>query len=304
MSIMYNKEGDKMEQLIEKYIISLKNIRAYSENTTNSYETELKKYALYIKDKNISYLNITKEQIWDYLKYLDSLHYSSRSIAKHITVIRSFYQHLKENNIINSNVFKGIKNPKIKKSLPNVLNYIEIEKLLFFEEPKNAWEQEERLIFELLYATGMRVSELANLKIKDISKNEKSIRVMGKGRKERIVFFGDYAYRELEKFLKVRNELLIKAQIDTLLVNKRGGPLSRSSIEAIVKKREQKICMEHHISPHTLRHTFATHMLEGGADIRTVQELLGHASLSTTEIYTHLTSDYLRKEYLNKMQRK
>lgn len=293
-----------MEQLIEKYIISLKNIRAYSENTTNSYETELKKYALYIKDKNISYLNITKEQIWDYLKYLDSLHYSSRSIAKHITVIRSFYQHLKENNIINSNVFKGIKNPKIKKSLPNVLNYIEIEKLLFFEEPKNAWEQEERLIFELLYATGMRVSELANLKIKDISKNEKSIRVMGKGRKERIVFFGDYAYRELEKFLKVRNELLIKAQIDTLLVNKRGGPLSRSSIEAIVKKREQKICMEHHISPHTLRHTFATHMLEGGADIRTVQELLGHASLSTTEIYTHLTSDYLRKEYLNKMQRK
>ena len=204
MSIMYNKEGDKMEQLIEKYIISLKNIRAYSENTTNSYETELKKYALYIKDKNISYLNITKEQIWDYLKYLDSLHYSSRSIAKHITVIRSFYQHLKENNIINSNVFKGIKNPKIKKSLPNVLNYIEIEKLLFFEEPKNAWEQEERLIFELLYATGMRVSELANLKIKDISKNEKSIRVMGKGRKERIVFFGDYAYRELEKFLKVR----------------------------------------------------------------------------------------------------
>lgn len=293
-----------MEQLIEKYIISLKNIRAYSENTTNSYETELKKYALYIKDKNISYLNITKEQIWDYLKYLDSLHYSSRSIAKHITVIRSFYQHLKENNIINSNVFKGIKNPKIKKSLPNVLNYIEIEKLLFFEEPKNAWEQEERLIFELLYATGMRVSELANLKIKDISKNEKSIRVMGKGRKERIVFFGDYAYRELEKFLKVRNELLIKGQIDTLLVNKRGGPLSRSSIEAIVKKREQKICMEHHISPHTLRHTFATHMLEGGADIRTVQELLGHASLSTTEIYTHLTSDYLRKEYLNKMQRK
>ncbi len=293
-----------MEQLIEKYIISLKNIRAYSENTTNSYETELKKYALYIKDKNISYLNITKEQIWDYLKYLDSLHYSSRSIAKHITVIRSFYQHLKENNIINSNVFKGIKNPKIKKSLPNVLNYIEIEKLLFFEEPKNAWEQEERLIFELLYATGMRVSELANLKIKDISKNEKSIRVMGKGRKERIVFFGDYAYCELEKFLKVRNELLIKGQIDTLLVNKRGGPLSRSSIEAIVKKREQKICMEHHISPHTLRHTFATHMLEGGADIRTVQELLGHASLSTTEIYTHLTSDYLRKEYLNKMQRK
>jgi len=127
---------------------------------------------------------------------------------------------------------------------------------------------------------------------------------MGKGRKERIVFFGDYAYRELEKFLKVRNELLIKGQIDTLLVNKRGGPLSRSSIEAIVKKREQKICMEHHISPHTLRHTFATHMLEGGADIRTVQELLGHASLSTTEIYTHLTSDYLRKEYLNKMQRK
>lgn len=304
LSILYNRVGEIMEGLIEMYIHYLGDVRAYSENTTAGYLTELKKYQAYLKEKNISYLHITKEEIWDYLKYLDSVHYSSRSIARHITAIRSFYQFLKENKRIESNVFKTIKNPKIKKSLPNVLNHLEIEKILTFPEPKDAWEQQEILIFEMLYATGMRVSELANLKQSDIYEKEKSIRVMGKGRKERIVLFGDYAYRELEKFLKVRHELLIHGELDELLINKRGGPLSRSSIEAIVERRERKICMEHHISPHTLRHTFATHMLEGGADIRTVQELLGHSNLGTTEIYTHLTSEYLRKEYLSKMERK
>jgi len=140
-----------MKKYIEKYIENLKNIRGYSINTAKGYHTELLKYETYLSGKKISFEHITKEEIWEYLKYLDELGYSSRSIAKHITSIRSFYQYLKEEKIIPSNIFKMIHNPKLKKSLPNVLNHEEIRILLDFEEPKNAWEAEEILIFELLY---------------------------------------------------------------------------------------------------------------------------------------------------------
>jgi len=293
-----------MKKYIEKYIENLKNIRGYSINTAKGYHTELLKYETYLSGKKISFEHITKEEIWEYLKYLDELGYSSRSIAKHITSIRSFYQYLKEEKIIPSNIFKMIHNPKLKKSLPNVLNHEEIRILLDFEEPKNAWEAEEILIFELLYATGIRVSELSNIEIKNIDKKERTIRVTGKGNKERIVFFGSFALQALEKYLSMRSDLLSKGDVPYLLINQRGTKLSRSSIEAIISKRVKKIALQHHLSAHTLSHTFATHMLENGANIRTVQELLGHEQLGTTEIYTHLTPEYLRHEYLSKLPRK
>ncbi len=294
-----------MEKDIKEYLENLKYIRNASENTILGYETELQKYQHYLEEKKIHYLKITKKEIWDYLKYLEEVgHYEARSIARHITAIRSFYTFLKNENKIENNIFKQIHNPKIKKTLPDFLNHEEILSLLTFEQGKNAWDYEVKLIFEMLYATGLRVSELSNILLKDISQKENSIRVMGKGSKERIVYFGDYAKTALNDFLKVRDELLKGKKNEYLFVNQKGGKLSRSSIEQIVEKRVQKIALQHHVSPHTLRHTFATHLLENGADIRTVQELLGHEKLGTTQIYTHITSEYLRQQYRKNLPRK
>lgn len=293
-----------MSNKVEVYLQYLQKVRNYSENTIMGYLAELTKYDNYLKEKNISYLHIKKNEIWEYLKFLDEKKYSTSSISRHITAIRSFYTFLQESGVIETNIYKSIHNPKLKRTLPDVLNYEEIEALLSFSDLLTPWDYQIRLIFELLYATGLRVSELSDIKIKDIDKLNKTIRTTGKGDKTRIVFYGDYASLALEDFLNVRENLLKTKTFDYLLVNKRGLKLSRSSIEQIVAKRVKKIALEHHVSPHTLRHTFATHLLENGADIRTVQELLGHEKLGTTQIYTHITNDFLRKEYLNRMLRK
>ncbi len=294
-----------MKEKEKEYLNYLKHIRSYSENTIASYERDLTKWFFYLNQNHLSYLKITKEEIWKYLKNLEEEnHLKSRSIARHLASLRSFYEYLENEETIDTNPFSMIHNPKIKKSLPDFLNYEEIESLFHFEEAKTAWEKEEQLIFELLYATGIRVSELSNIKLKDIDLKERSIRIFGKGKKERIVYFEEVAQKVYQEFLEKRSELLKKGEIDYLFVNRNGDQLSRSSIEQIVKKRVEKIAFQHHLSPHTLRHTFATHLLQNGADIRTVQELLGHSKLGTTEIYTHVTNEFLRKEYLDKLPRK
>lgn len=289
---------------ITKYLDYLKYERNYSENTILGYANELNKFNEYLKEKKLNYLNLTKDDIWDYLKYLDELHYKNTSIARHVTTLRSYYTYLKEQNKIATNIFKAIRNPKVKRKLPNVLNYEEINALLDFKDAKKDKDLLERCLFELLYATGMRVSEAVNVKISDIDFKEKTIKVLGKGSKERIVLFGDYALEALEDYLKVRKNLLKKENNDYLFLNTLGRKMSRVTLEQIVDKRVKKISLAHHISPHTLRHTFATHMLTNGADIRTVQELLGHEELNTTQIYTHLSNEYLKTEYLHKMMRK
>ncbi len=289
---------------IKKYLDYLKYERSYSENTILGYANELNKFNEYLKEKKLNYLNLTKDDIWTYLKYLDSLEYKNTSIARHITTLRSFYAYLKEQKLIETNIFKTIHNPKVKRKLPDVLNYEELNALLDFKEIKNDREILEKCLFELLYATGMRVSEAVGIKIDDINLQEKTIKVLGKGNKERIVLFGDYALDALKNYLKVRKNFLKKGENNYLFLNTLGKPMSRVTAEQIVDKRVKQISLTHHISPHTLRHTFATHMLLNGADIRTVQELLGHEELNTTQIYTHLSNDYLRTEYLHKMQRK
>lgn len=291
-----------MQKYIIKYLSYLEHIRNYSSNTIKSYRCELSKYESYLKEKKINYSTITKSEILEYLKYLDSMGYENSSISRHITSIRSFYSYLVNENVLNSNIFELVKNPKTKKKLPNTLNIEELRQLLNFEKSKTPRELLERALFELLYATGMRVSEASNIELKDIDLKERSIRTLGKGSKERIVYFGEYAYEALEDYLKVRD--MFKPKNNYLFLNTKGDQLRRASIEAIISKRVKKIALQHHISPHTLRHTFATNMLESGAGIRTVQELLGHSNLSTTQIYTHLTSDYLKQQYFKNMQRK
>ena len=292
-----------METYINEYLNYIKNVRSYSDNTISGYQSELTKFQNYLEEHHIDFKKITKDEIWEYLKYLDTLKYSNTSISRHISALRSFYNYLKQKEIIENNIFKTIRNPKIKRKLPNVLNYEEIHELFEFKECNTPKEYLTRALFELFYATGLRISELVSIKLEDINFSEQSLRVLGKGKKMRIVYFGEYARDALTDYLSIRKTLQ-KKPTDYLFLNLHGNPMNRRTAEEIIYKRVEEVSLNHHISAHTLRHTFATHMLENGADIRTVQELLGHEKLSTTQIYTHLTSDYLRQEYFKKMPRK
>ena len=204
-----------------------------------------------------------------------------------------------------NNPFKQIRNPKKDKKIPNFLQYDELENIINSIPLDNALDVRNRLIIELLYATGLRVSELTSLEVNQINYSGREIKVVGKGNKERIVYFGEYCEEILKLYLrKHRNELLNGKRNDYLLLNKDGDPLSSRGVELIINKIIKELALKHNVSPHTLRHTFATDLLNNGADLKSVQELLGHSSLSTTQIYTHITNERLRSVYLKSFPRK
>lgn len=293
-----------MKNKIEEFCEYLLRERMFSSNTVMAYHNDLNAFSFYLEEHHEDYLVLTKENIRDYLKYLSDNHFTSKSIARHLSSLRSFYNYLVQNKVLLKNIFLEIHNPKLGRPLPNILNQEEREQLLSFPNLETVWDKERYLILELLYSTGLRVSELSNIKLNDIKRKEQTIYTVGKGKKERVVYFGEVALEALNDYLDVRDNLLKKEKHDYLFVNQKGGKLSRASIEKIVQKRAFEANLMQHVSPHTLRHTYATDMLSNGADIRTVQELLGHEKLSTTEIYTHLSSSYLKEEYRHKMIRK
>lgn len=293
-----------MKNKVEEFLQYLTDVKMVSSNTVLAYQTDLDEFALFLKEHNLSYLSLTKEDVRTYLKLLDQEKFKNKSIARHLSALRSFYRYLEKKGVVENNVFEKIHNPKLNKPLPNTLNYEETEKLLHFDKLDTSWDIECHLVLELLYSTGLRVSELSDIKIGDIYKSDRRITVTGKGQKGRTVYYGEFAQDALDKYLSIRPSLLKKENHDYLLVNQRGGKLSRSSIFKMIEKKALSSGINHHLSPHTLRHTFATHLLANGADIKTVQELLGHENLGTTEIYTHLSNSYLQEEYRNKMMRK
>ncbi len=287
-----------MKEYIDKYLNYLKYELNYSDNTVNSYKKDLDIYLDYLTMFKKDYRYMTKEDIIGYLKYLDKL-YKNKSIARMISSTRSFYNYLKNNNIIDSNIFNRVKNPKVEKKLPNYLNILEVEELLDHFKSDDPKDIREELIFEIIYSTGIRVSELSNLKIKNIDFDNKQIKVMGKGSKERIVFYGDVLSKLLDLYLTSSRPLYenIDNKNDYLLINNKGARLSVASIEKYLDDLLKRLSLSHRVTPHELRHTFATHMLDNGADLRTIQELLGHESLKTTQIYTHVSIDRLRNVY-------
>ena len=293
-----------MENHINKYKSYLTNERKYPENTVLGYLNDLNNYNLYIKENNINYKKINKEEIRGYLKYLDELKRSKSSISRSLSALRNFYTYLMHNNIVDNNPYKNIRNPKKDKKLPNFLQHDELKTIFDSIDMSTSLGLRNRLIIELLYATGIRVSELTSLKLSNIDMNNQEIRILGKGSKERIVFFGDYAKHFLELYIKeARPDLLKQNKSETLLINNSSEPLSRRGVELIVDEVVKKAALKHNISPHVLRHTFATDMLNNGADLKSVQELLGHESLSTTQIYTHITNERLRSVYLRSFPR-
>ena len=284
------------EVQVDKFLFFLKVELNYSELTIKSYQLDLTDFFEYIESKKINYLTITNHDVRGYLKYLDSCNLKNSTISRRISTLRTFYNYLVDENIVENNVFHNVKNPKLEKKLPNYLNYNEMEELLESIDISTTEGLEKRLLIEMFYSTGCRVSEMINVKISDIDFTNKTIRIMGKGSKERIVYFGDYASKYLDNYLS-------KVKCDKyLFTNKKGEKLTVNEVEQIVKDIMKHISIKTHVTPHTLRHTFATHLLNG-ADIKTVQELLGHANLSTTGIYTHVSSDRLKDIYFKTFKR-
>lgn len=286
-----------MKNDIEKFIKYLKEQKNYSKYTIINYEEDLIFLSKYLEKEGISYLDVDYSAIRLYFNYLDSFNYSKNTIAKKITSARSFYKYLARNNKIKSNPFSLCSLPKKDKLLPKFLYYNELEEMFSSCDDSNLGIRN-RCILELLYATGMRVGELVNIKLNDIDLKEKYIKILGKGNKERIVYFGDYAKEYLEKYIyEVRDNLLKNKKSDYLFINNSGTNLSSRGVELIIKNIIKETSIKSNITPHVLRHTFATHLLNEGCDILSVQELLGHESLRATQIYTHITNEGLRNIY-------
>ncbi len=292
-----------MEAGVKKYLEYLKVELNYSQNTISSYEIELYKYKEFIDTNKINYLKINKEEIREYLKYLDNKKYKSRSIAKNISTIRGFYRYLVSVDKLSKNIFASIRNPKLEKKLPNYISELDMVTILDFTKKKDykqtIFTNRNLLLLEMLYDTGCRVSELVHIKLKDVNKTEKNIRVKGKGNKERIVYFGEYTLDTLNLYLLDREELLNGKKSEYLFVAKESSSLTTRRIAQIINQVIEEVEIKNKITPHTFRHTFATHLLNHDADLRSVQELLGHSSLSTTQVYTHVSNERLRQVYLS-----
>ena len=287
----------KKEEVLDNFFKVLKSEYNYSFYTIKNYKLDLTLFFDFLNKSNINYLYLNKDNVLAYLKYLDKMNLKNSTISRRISALRTFYNYLMNEGLINSNIFLNVKNPKLEKKLPNYLNYTEMEELLESIDIKTDEGLKRRLLIEMFYSTGCRVSEIINIKVKDIDFLNKKIKIMGKGSKERIVYYGDYAKKYLDKYL---SKGLDK---DYLFVNKHGDKYTVEEIELIVKDIMKHLSIKTHVTPHTLRHTFATHLLNNGADIRSVQELLGHSNLSTTGIYTHVSSDRLKEVYFKTFKR-
>lgn len=281
------------QEYYEKYLDSLRFERKLSKNTIASYQDNLNRFEEFITPKNIKELK--REDIENYLKFNDNM--AEKSRAHYLTVVKNLYQFLVGEDLIDYNPCETIKSPKISKKLPNYLTEDEIERLL--DIPLNTpFDYRNKAMLELLYATGIRVSELVNLKLSNIHLEEDFIRVMGKGSKERISPISSIAEKYIRIYIEeYRNKLLKKKDSEYLFINNFGSPISRQGFFKNLKQIAKIQGIEKEISPHTLRHSYATHLLSHGADLRIIQELLGHSDISTTEIYTHLLNEKLKSDY-------
>ena len=283
----------------EKYL----NIeRNYSNYTIKNYLIDITEFITYCNNFNKNYLNIKYTDIKSYLTHLYEKKYKSTTISRKISALRTFYAFLYDKNIVDKNVFEYITLPKKEKRLPKYLSNDDIDEIFKIIDISTPLGIRNRLTLELLYGSGLRVSELCNIKLSDIDFSNKSIRIIGKGKKERIVYYGEPCKRIIDLYLNgTRDEILGKNKNEYLIIgNKKSNKsLSVRSVELILNNIIESTSLNKKASPHTLRHTFATHLLNDGCDILIVKELLGHSSLDTTGIYTHISNERLRKVYLN-----
>jgi len=284
---------NKFQIYADSFLDSLKSERNFSPYTLTNYRIDLNQFLGYLKERELSLFSVERLMAREFLYHLEKRKFSRRSLARKISTVRSFFRFLIREGKAQSNPFELISTPKLQKRLPNFLYPNEVEKLLEAPDSKSVLGLRDRALLELLYGSGIRVSEATKLNTTDLDLEEGEVRVFGKGSKERIALIGSKAREAVRKYLSERGRTQSKA----LFLNKRGGRLTQRSVERLIKYYARKTGLNRPVTPHTLRHTFATHLLSGGADLRTVQELLGHASLSTTQVYTHITKEKLKSVY-------
>lgn len=279
---------------LSEFLEYLKVVKKHSDNTIINYRVDILEFNDFMKGK---ILEISKEDVNDYLNYMYEMNASKSTISRKLSSLRTFYNYLVSNGIVSTNYFSLVKNPRKDKNLPRYVNDSDIDKMFMISDTRKPIGQRNLVIIRMLYATGVRVSELVNIKIKDINISERTIRILGKGSKERIVIFGINTSRELKKYLDDGRRKLDVRNSEYLFLNKDGNRLSDRYVRKIIDDIIVKASISMHVSPHMLRHTFATEMLNNGADLVSVKDLLGHESLNTTSIYTHVSDEMIRKVY-------
>jgi tyrosine recombinase XerC len=289
-----------IEEQLQRYITHLQVEKDASPYTLRNYEHEIRQFLDFLKDEEVdSWDEVDRQILRRYLLWLRKEGYVEASMARRLSELRSFCRYLVQEGELESNPMEVVSSPKVPKRLPRYLRVEEIEALLNAPDISTPQGQRDRAILEILYAAGIRLSELVALNLSDLNFSKGQMLVWGKGGKERVVLLGDPAVRALRTYINDgRTELLGKKTAKALFLNRFGGRLSRRSIGLILDKYSKLSGLWKKVTPHLLRHTFATHMLEGGADLRAVQELLGHAQPTTTEIYTHVTPSRLREVYM------
>jgi integrase/recombinase XerD len=287
-----------MEIFLKEYLTTLKLERNLSGNTVSSYKNDISSLLGFLEALGINDPSqVSKKDLNSFFASLNKTGLSSNSAARYYSSIKGFFRYLFIQNYIKENPMEKVSSPKLKKGLPLVLSVTEVDSILSRPDTSNVLGLRDKALLELLYACGVRVSELLGLKVSDLFFNEEMIRVFGKGSKERLVPVGRSAVKWVNEYLIKSRPMLEKKHKSEnfLFLNKRGTKLSRMGIWKIVDKYVKDAGIKKEVHPHTFRHSFATHLLEGGADLRAVQEMLGHADISTTQIYTHIDREYIKQ---------
>ena len=285
-----------MNVLLQQFLDHISLERGLSRHTRAAYADDLRQFIEYLEARGVRSLNmVDRKLILDHLMDLRRKGMTTSSISRHLVAIKVFFRFLVQEGLLSADVTETMDSPRLWKILPDILSEKEVDALLSMPDVRTPLGLRDRAMFELLYATGLRVSELASLRLRDLHLDEGYLRCVGKGRKERVVPIGTEAMRLLERYLEeVRPLLDPGGEEKALFLGRRGRPLSRQRIWQLIRRYALEAGITRKVSPHSLRHSFASHLLKNGADLRVIQELLGHADISTTQIYTHVDSDHLK----------
>ena len=289
-----------MDTLLERFLIYLRVSRNASPYTVKNYRNDIAQFLAYCQARGVHSLQeVDRSLLRGYLAELDAAGYVKASIARRVAELRSFGDFLMREGVLERNPFRKVGAPRIPQRLPRYLTVTELDRLLAAPDTSTPRGLRDRAIIEVLYAAGIRVSELVSLDVRDVDLAQAQVRVMGKGSKERIGLLGRPAVHAVRAYLRAGRPTLMKKQpTDALWLNHRGGRLTVRGVALVLSQAGKQAGIQTPVSPHILRHTFATHLLDGGADLRVVQELLGHANLVTTQIYTHVSQSRAREVYL------
>ena len=302
--LIKKSSNEKRDKVLNDYLEYLKYQKNYSDYTIINYSNDIYEFFNYIDEESLKYTSLEYSDIRFYLMYLkDTKKDNNSSIDRKLSALRGFYKYLANNGIVKSNVFSLVNGPKKIKKLPRYFEYNELEEMFNVPDISTALGQRDRLLLEMLYATGCRVGELVSIRIKDIDFGRKNILIIGKGNKERYLNYGEYCEEALNNYLNNGYHELNRDSNGFLFLNNKGGVLTERGVRFILDRIIKQTGINKSISPHMIRHSFATHLLNEGCDLLTVQKLLGHESIKATQIYTHVTTDRLKEVYFKSFPR-